>query len=758
MTTPGQQQTSCLLMVQGMHCASCVSRVEQALKSVPGVADASVNLALGQAQVHFRDRPPSLEQLTEAVARAGYSATPVSEIKPTKAAAPQDSSLAALRQRFVVAAVLTVPVFFITMAHLIPGLPEITFPYRDLLFLALATPVQFWCGWPFLSGAFRILLRGSADMNTLIALGTLSAYGYSAVVTLGQLNGYHELGNHLVSPVWFEAQMVIITLVLAGRLLEERAKARASEAIRGLMALQPPTARVVREGREIEIPLEQVAVGDLVSIRPGERIPTDGVVTEGQSAVDESLLTGEAMPVTKRPGDRVFGGTLNTTGAFRFQAEKIGQETLLAQIVALVHQAQTSKAPVERLADRVSAVFVPVVVVIAAGAALAWFTVGQLTGTSAWEPALHAFVTTLIIACPCALGLATPTAILVGTGRGAQLGILIRGGEALEAAGRINLVILDKTGTLTLGKPTVTAIVPLDQTPTRELLRLAASLEQRSEHPLAVAILERARNEQMAVEPVEDFEAVPGFGVRGRVRGRRYLVGNVALVMDQGGTLEPSVQQTLDQFAADGRTPVLLAEEVQDSTPPAVKLLGVIAVADPIREGSQEAVANLKEMGLEVWLVTGDHPGTAEAVAKRLGIGQVVAGVLPGRKAEIVRQAQQKGKKVAMVGDGINDAPALAQADLGIAIGAGADVALEASDITLVRSDPRDIVVALKLARRTLWTIRQNLFFAFVYNCLAIPLAAMNLVNPMIGSAAMALSSVSVVTNSLRLRHFGKSG
>ncbi len=744
--SPGGSQT---LIVKGMHCASCVARVEQALKSVPGVADASVNLALGRAEVRFADKPPPLEQLTAAVARAGYAATPAAQ-PSQEPSPPADRLLASLQRRFVVSLILTLPVFVISMLHMLPGMPEITFPSRDLVFLVLATPVQFWAGWPFLSGAFRVLLRGSADMNTLIALGTLSAYGYSAVVTLAHPDTSH--GEH----VWFEAQMVIITLVLAGRLLEERAKARASQAIRGLMAMQPPTARIVRNGSEVEIPVESVVVGDIVSIRPGERIPTDGIVLEGQSAVDESLLTGEPMPVTKRPGDAVFGGTLNTTGAFRFRAERVGRETLLVQIITLVHQAQTTKAPVERLADRVSAVFVPVVVVIATAAGLAWFAYGQWQNSSALEPALRAFVTTLIIACPCALGLATPTAILVGTGRGAQLGILIRGGEALEAAGRIDLVLLDKTGTLTVGRPTVVAVVPLGGLSGSELLRLAASIEQRSEHPLASALGERARSEQLVLDSPEEFEALPGLGVVGSVHGRRYAIGNIGLMDQRGANLEPSVRQLLEQFAADGRTPILVAEEA--GTPGSrITILGVLAVADPIREGSREAVAALQAMGLEVWMVTGDHIQTAQAVAERLGIAKVIAEVLPTRKAEVVRQIQDTGKKVAMVGDGLNDAPALAQADLGIAIGAGADVALEASDITLVRSDPRDIVTAIRLARHTLRTIRQNLFFAFVYNCLAIPLAAANLVNPMIGSAAMALSSVSVVSNSLRLRHFGET-
>lgn len=738
------------LTIKGMHCASCVSRVEQALKSVPGVEDASVNLALETAEVRFRGVPPPVDQLTEAVARVGYTALPLPE-SPAKPSELQGEKPDPLRFRFLAAVLLTTPVFLLSMQHLIPGLPEIRIPYQEWVFLLLATPVQFWCGWPFLEGALRILRRGSADMNTLISLGTLSAYGYSAVTTLMTLSPHHH-----GEAVWFEAQMVIITLVLAGRLLEDRAKARASEAIRTLMKLRPRSARVLRNGEELEVSVDEIQVGDIVSIRPGERVPTDGTVIEGQSAVDESLLTGEPMPVTKRTGDPVFGGTLNTTGAFRFRADRVGQETMLAQIIALVQAAQTAKAPVERLADQVSSVFVPAVLSVAVVAGLGWLTYGWLTGSPAFGAALHAFVTTLIIACPCALGLATPTAIVVGTGRGAQLGILIRGGEALEAAGRVDLVLLDKTGTLTVGQPSLGAVVPLSPIAAAEVLRLAASLELRSEHPIAAALVEGARSQGVSVVEPADFNALAGRGVIGIVEGRRYLLGNADLLEEHGVHLSIPAQQSLDQLAAEGHTPVILARENRHGGQFLWEILGVLGVADPIREGSKEAVAELQRLGLEVWLVTGDHARTAQAVAERLGIAKVLAEVLPGQKAAVVREAQQQGRKVAMVGDGINDAPALAQADLGIAVGSGADVALEASDITLIRSDPRDIPLALRLARRTLRTIRQNLFFAFVYNTLAIPLAAANMVHPMLASAAMALSSVSVVSNSLRLRSFSR--
>jgi Cu+-exporting ATPase len=729
------------LDIQGMHCASCVARVEEALRQVPGVAKARVNLALGRAEVELGDSPPSLQRLTEAVARAGYRAAlavPLAPLRPSPDA--EAAELAGLRARFWVAAVLTLPVFSVAMLHLLPGAPEIDFPYRDILFLALATPVQFWCAWPFLRGAARVLRHGGADMNTLIALGTLSAYGYSAFQAV--LN----TGRHHGSEVYFEAQMVIVTLVLAGRLLEERAKGRASQAIQRLMGLQPRTVRVWSEGQERETAIEDLRVGDVVCLRPGERVPVDGTVVAGSSAVDEAMLTGEPVPVSKKPGDPVFGGTVNTTGSLRLRVDRLARDSFLGQIVTLVEQAQMAKAPVQRLADRISGVFVPIVLVIAAAAAVGWLV--QDSGSGGWGAAVRAFVSTLIIACPCALGLATPTAILVGTGRGAELGILIRGGPALEAAGRVDLVLLDKTGTLTVGRPTVVATVPQEGLSSGELLRLAASAELPSEHPLAEALVRHARAQGLNLAQPEAFQALPGLGVEAEVAGRRYLVGNASLLRQREIVVSPEVLAEMEKFSRQACTPILVAEDQ--------RFLGLVVIADAIREGSREAVEGLQAMGLEVWLVSGDRQETAEAIGKQLGIETVVAEVLPAEKARLVEKARQAGRRVAMVGDGINDAPALATADLGVAIGAGADVALEASDITLVRSDPRDIVAALRLARQTLRVIRQNLFFAFIYNLLAIPIAALNLLNPMIASAAMSLSSVSVVSNSLRLRRFTK--
>ncbi len=716
------------LDIAGMHCASCVSRVEQALQRVEGVNEATVNLATQQARVRFAASPPPLDQLRQAVHRAGYEV-----VSAEAATAGKAGWLGDLRARVFVAAVLSAPVVVLSML-------EVHFPFRDWLFLSVSIPVQFWCGWPFLAGAWRMLRHGSSDMNTLIALGTLSAWGYSAFMTLFVHGG----------DVYYEAQMGIVTLVLVGRLLEDRAKGRASEAIRRLVGLRPRTARIFYGGQEVEVPIERVDVGDIVAIRPGEKLPVDGVLTEGGSAVDESMLTGEPMPVTKKPGDTVAGGTINTTGAFRFKATRVGADTVLAQIIELVQQAQTQKAPVQRLADRVSSIFVPTVLAVATLAAAGWIIWGQAQGqtvSASLPQALTAFVATLIIACPCALGLATPMAIMVGTGRGAEKGILIRGGEALEKAGRIQVVMFDKTGTLTRGKPEVTDLLPMPETSERDLLSLAAAAEHGSEHPLAQAVLARARTEQVPVQAAQGFEALPGRGVTVTIDGNRLIVGNRGLMEEHQIALPDDAGQAADRLAQAAKTPIFVAMNG--------KLLGLLAVADPPREHAADVVEHLRLIGFESWMVTGDTPQTAYAVARQLGIERVFPGVLPGQKAEVVKQAQATGVRVAMVGDGINDAPALAQADLGIAMATGTDVAMEASDLTLMRSDLRDVVLALRLARRTLRTIKQNLFLAFVYNVVAIPLAVFNVLHPMIASLAMALSDVSVVGNSLRLRRFG---
>jgi P-type Cu+ transporter len=734
-----QTHNQITLRIEGMHCASCVAKVEQALRTVPAVRDAAVNLATQQARVSVEEPPPSLDQLRNAVAKAGYEVVAAEEAR-----APSRSLLSDQPVRLAVAIVLSTPVVILSMLH-------VHFAYRDLLFLMASIPVQFWCGAPFLLGALKQLRHRSADMNSLIALGTLSAFVYSAIITLSKPLG--DTGGE----VYFEAQMGILVFVLLGRLLEDRAKGRASAAITKLMGLQPRTARIFYGGQETEVPIDKVEIDDIVVIRPGEKLPVDGVVTEGISAVDESMLTGEPLPVTKKKDDKVVGGTMNTTGAFRFRATKVGKETVLAQIIELVDQAQTSKAKVQRLADRVAEVFVPVVLVIALVAAAGWLAWNGYQGhafTEGLPAALTAFVATLIIACPCALGLATPMAIMVGTGRGAELGILIRGGEALEKAGDIRVVILDKTGTVTEGKPSVTDILPSSISPLRgeaanELLRLAASAEQNSEHALAQAVVARAKEEKLTLAAPSQFEALPGRGLRARVEEHDIWIGNARLVQDQQITVPGGMVDAAERLANDGKTPVFVARNHE--------VLGLLAIADPPREHSAVAIAALKKLGLEVWLLTGDNRRTADAVARQVGITHVLAEVLPDQKATVVREAQATGLRVAMVGDGINDAPALAQANLGIAMATGTDVAMAASDITLMRSDLRDVVVAIRLAQQTLRAIKQNLFLAFVYNTVAIPLAAFGYAHPMIAAAAMALSDVSVVGNSLRLRWFGRT-
>jgi Cu+-exporting ATPase len=591
-------------------------------------------------------------------------------------------------------------------------------------------------------------------MNTLVALGTGAAYLFSVVTTafpgVVAAPGDHAGHGAPMVPVYFEAAAVIIALVLLGRLLEARAKARTGDAIRRLMGLQARTARVIRDGSEAEIPVEQVIPGDLILVRPGEKLPVDGVVRDGHSAVDEAMLTGESLPVEKGPGDAVFGATVNRTGAFRFEATRVGKDTALQQIIRLVQDAQGSKAPIQRLADVISGIFVPVVLIIAITAFVAWFLVAS-EGVRLPQ-ALVAFVSVLIIACPCALGLATPTAILVGTGKGAEYGVLIKGGESLEMAHRLNAIILDKTGTITYGKPELTDVLPVAAVTEEELLRLVASAERSSEHPLGEAILRGAEALGLRRAEPTSFNSLTGRGLEATVEGHAVLVGNRRLLEERG--VDPvALDPVLERIAAEGRTPMLVAIDGKPA--------GVVAVADTIKPEAPAAVAALQRLGLEVVMITGDHRRTAEAVARQVGIERVLAEVLPEQKAAAVAQLQAERKKVAMVGDGINDAPALAQADVGIAIGTGTDVAIEASDITLIRGDLMGVVTAIELSQATMRTIKQNLFFAFVYNVLGIPVAAGVLyplfgimLSPVIASAAMALSSVSVVTNSLRLRGF----
>jgi Cu+-exporting ATPase len=836
------------LPVTGMNCAACSSRVEKALKSVPGVRQASVNLASHRAAVEYDPHATDTQALVRVIRDTGYATGETSEARffvndsecmtcttpkletavrrvpgvvqavynPSaqqviveympgiadlqavrrtiesagyrvddappagSAGAPEgepdweqqarEQEYRDLRRRLLVALVLGLPVTVIAMLHL-------DFPGNHWLQLLLTTPIMLYSGRQFFTGAWGALRHRAADMNTLIAIGTGAAYVFSLVSTVvpqavTPTSPHSHTPTHAAAPVYFEAAAVIIALILLGRLLEARAKARTGDAIRRLMGLQPRTARVVRDGREVEIPVEEVVPGDLVLVRPGEKVPVDGIVREGASAVDESMLTGESLPVEKQPGDEVFGATVNRTGAFRFEATKVGKDTALQQIIKLVQDAQGGKAPIQRLADVISGIFVPVVLIIAIVTFVAWFVLAPVD--TRLQQALVAFVSVLIIACPCALGLATPTAIMVGTGKGAEHGVLIKGGESLETAHRLDTVVLDKTGTITKGEPELTDLLvgsrrsavgseesddgtpipPPSHTPIHpdELLRLVASAERSSEHPLGEAIVRAAEARGVNLSQPSAFNTITGRGLEAVVDGRAVLVGNTRLMQERGigaAALEPE----MERLSAEGKTPVLAAVDGE--------IAGVLAVADTVKETSAEAVRALRRLGLDVVMITGDNRRTAEAVARRVGIERVLAEVLPEHKAEQVRRLQAEGRIVGMVGDGINDAPALAQADVGIAIGTGTDVAMEASDVTLIRGDLLGVVTAIRLSQATMRTIRQNLFFAFIYNVLGIPVAAGVfyplfgwMLSPIIASAAMALSSVSVVTNSLRLRGF----
>ena len=729
--------------VRGMHCAACVGKVERALTSVPGVDQASVNLATEQATVSFDPDRTNVEALRAAVAAAGYElAEPRAGAGPVDdaAQAEREAEQARQRTRLIVGAVLSVPVLLGGMAHLLPWVPAVL--QNPWVLLVLTTPVQFWVGWQFHRGFLHDLRYRSASMATLVSVGTSAAYFFSVAVTLWP----HAFPQH-GAMTYYDVSAVVITLVVLGRWLEARARGRTSAAIRRLVSLAPRTARVVREGAEIDVPTAEVQVGDFVRIRPGERVPVDGVVTEGASTIDESMLTGESVPVEKRPESTVFAGTVNRTGSFIFRAARVGSETTLARIVKLVADAQGSRAPIQRLADRVAAVFVPMVLAIAALTFLAWWIFGPAPS------ALYALtnaVAVLVIACPCAMGLATPTAIMVATGRGAELGILVKSATALELLYRVDTVVFDKTGTLTIGRLAVTDVLAAAGGAADEILALAAAAEQGSEHPLGEAIVARAKERGLALPPISEFTTIPGQGIDAMATDGRVLLGNRAL-MDARGIEVEALAPRARALAADGKTVVYLAF--------AGRALGLIAVADVLKPEAADVVVALAKRGLDVAMLTGDARPTAEAIAAAAGVKRVLAEVLPEDKAREIEKLQGGGHRVAMVGDGINDAPALARADVGIAMGSGTDVAIEAADVTLVRGDLHGVVNAVDLSRRTIRIIKENLVWAFGYNVVLIPVAAGVLypiwgvlLSPILAGAAMAFSSVSVVSNSLRLK------
>ena len=746
------------LPIEGMTCASCVNRVERFLRRTDGVSQANVNLATEQATVTFDPLVVGRSELERAVEDAGYnvradegSADVTADLTLAAESDTQSVRQAAEQRQLGIEALFAIVLGLAMMALMLWPSPLLPLQQLNLLLIVPATIVQFWAGRRFYAAAFRAARHGAANMSTLVVLGTTSAWLYSTVVALAPglvtAAGLHPM-------TYYDSAAVIIGLVLAGRWLEARAKSATAGAVRRLVALQPRTARIVRAGQEVDVTIAEVAVGDLVRVRPGERVPVDGRIVEGSSALDESMMTGESMPVAKGVGDEVIGATMNTTGSFLFRATRVGRETVLAQIVRLVQQAQGSKAPIQQLADRVTGWFVPAVLVVALATFAAWLFIGP-------EPrltfALVNFISVLIIACPCAMGLATPTAIMVATGKAAETGILVRGGEALEGAARINTVVFDKTGTLTLGRPQVAEVVAVSGVAEDEVLQTAAAAEIGSEHPLASAIVEAARERGLDLPQSSHFEAAAGHGIHAHVGGAETIVGNRRLMADHGVDIS-ALAAAHDAATGAGRTPVLVARNG--------RLIGLVSVSDRVRPEASEAVRLLLSRRIDVWLLTGDERRVADAVAAQVGIRttNVIAEVLPADKVAHVKRLQESGLAVAMVGDGINDAPALAQADLGIAIGTGSDVAIEASDFTLVGSDLRLIGIALDLSRRTVGVIRQNLFWAFAYNVLLIPVAmgvlypvAGILLDPVFAAAAMALSSVTVIANSLRLGRMGGS-
>ena len=737
---------SVTLDVEGMTCASCVLRVEKTLKAVDGVTDAAVNLASEKARVTFDPSRTTLTGLQKAVQDSGYTLRidVRSDANATDGAerqSPQQLTLRRLKKELILSAVLTLPVVLLSMAgmtDLYQRHSPLSMKTTNVILLLLTTPVMFVSGWRFFKGFWAAARHRTADMNTLVAIGTGAAYLYSTAAVL--FPGLLAVGEK-VPAVYFDTAAAIITLILLGKTLEMSAKQRASDAIRTLLGLQPNTARVIREGGESDIPIADVLPDDLILVRPGERIPVDGVITRGFTVLDESMITGESMPVERHPGERITGGTVNLNGSVEFRATAVGEATLLARIVRLVEEAQGSKAPIQSLADTIASVFVPAVIAIALLTFVLWYTVGGIPFTHA----LVNFIAVLIIACPCALGLATPTAIMVGTGVGARHGILIRNADSLEQTHRIQTVVMDKTGTITTGKPAVTDVRAHGRYTEDELLGFVASLERNSEHPLARAIIRHAEQKGIRPQETESFQSLTGLGVAGVVKGKPVLAGNLQLLREYSVDVT-EIEPQVVQIEGEGKSCIVVAIDGLAE--------GMIAIADTIKPTSREAIRALHDMGIRTLLLTGDNERTARAIAAGAGIDRVSAGVLPAEKADRIKAEQSGGRIVAMVGDGINDAPALAQADVGIAMGTGTDVAMETAGVTLMNGDLAGVVQAIHLSSRTIRTIRQNLFWAFVYNSLGIPLAALGMLNPMVAAGAMALSSVSVVSNSLRLRRF----
>ena len=738
-------------IIEGMSCASCAMTIENAVSKIPGVDKASVNLATEIMTVEANDSVTP-EAIAKVVDGVGYSARPRGksvEEELEEKNEKKEAHLREMKRNLTISAIFTVPLLFIAMADMV-GIPMPAFlsPMQSpvsyaLIQLALVLPIV-WIGRRFFVDGFKALSKGHPNMDSLVALGTSAAFLYSLYGTYHVLEGH----AHFAMNLYYESAGVILTLITLGKYFEDVSKGKTSMAIQTLVGLAPKMATVLRDGQEVEVPVEEVQVGDLIRVKPGEKVPVDGIVTEGNSTVDESMLTGESIPVSKSVGDEVIGASLNKTGSFILKATKIGKDTALSQIIQLVEQAQGSKAPIAKLADKVSGVFVPIVIVLALVSGLAWYFLGQ----ESWVFALTITISVLVIACPCALGLATPTAIMVGTGKGAENGILLKSGEALEEANHVNMVVFDKTGTITNGTPVVTDVVTADSTDADALIRLAASLEVASEHPLGEAIVAKAKEQGAAFDEVTNFEAFPGFGIKGHVGETLVFLGNEKW-MRENGLANVEMNEKANSFAEQGKTPLYIGynDAVQ----------GLIVVADTVKESSARAIQTLHEMGIQVAMMTGDHERTAQAIAAEVGIDRVFSEVLPQDKANYVSKLQEEGYIVAMVGDGINDAPALAQAQVGIAIGTGTDVAIESADAVLMKSDLMDVPAMLKLSRATIRNIKENLFWAFAYNVIGIPFAmgvlhlfGGPLLNPMIAGAAMSFSSVSVVLNALRLKRW----